>query len=103
MYELLSTTSYIVRFIICYKTIEAVPIFKSPLLGIIFAQAVPIYSVMLLISYEIVGRVFKYRRGTDLVLGVLLYALVYIPLALLLWGILLILTWAKTLPVQSAI
>lgn len=100
MYKLLSTASYIGRFIICYMTIEAIPIFKNGLFAITIVQVVPVYSIMLGISYTIVGRVFGYRSGSDPTLGVLLYAFVYIPLALLLWGILALLTAIKVLPIS---
>jgi len=99
MYRLLSKISLIVRFIICYFTIEAVPIFQSELWTVILAQAVPVYSILLAISYAIVGSVFKYERGSFPKLGVLLYFVVYIPLVLLLWGVLTLLTALGVLPI----
>lgn len=98
MYRLLSRVSLIVRFIICYFTIEAVPIFESELWTIILAQTVPVYSFLLAISYAIVGGVFGYERGSAPELGVLLYFIVYIPLVLLLWGVLALLTEIGVLP-----
>lgn len=99
MYRLLSKISLIVRFAICYFTIEAIPIFQSELWTVIFAQTVPVYSILLAISYAIVGGVFKYERGSFPELGVFLYFIVYIPLVLLLWGILALLTALGTLPI----
>jgi len=82
---------------VCFITIEAVPIFKSNILGLLFGQIIPIYSIIMLISYAIVSKF--YQRGDAPVFGVILYAIVYIPLALLLWGILSLLTFIKVLPV----
>ena len=97
IYKLIGTVSYAVRFYVCFITIEAVPIFKSNILGLLFGQIIPIYSIIMLISYAIVSKF--YQRGDAPVFGVILYAIVYIPLALLLWGILSLLTFIKVLPV----
>ncbi len=100
MYRLLSKASYIVRFIICYFTIDAIPIFQSDIWAYIFAQTVPVYGLLLAISYAVVGGVFKYERGSAPEFGVLLYFIVYIPLALLLWGFLALLTAIGVLPIN---
>ena len=96
MYKLFSKISYAIRFYICFITIEAVPIFKSNLVGLIFGQVFPMYVILMLISYTTVSLI--YERGSAPALGVILYAVVYIPLALLLWGILSLLTFIGILP-----
>lgn len=98
MYRILSSASFIVRFAICYVTIEAVPIVESELMTIILAQAIPTYTVLRIISYGIVSAL-GYERGSAPGLGVFLYFIVYLPLALLLWLTLLLLTWLNVLPI----
>jgi hypothetical protein len=92
MYSILSFASFILRFWLCYITIEAVPIFSSELLGLIVGQVVPVYSAMLIISYFIVGNVLGYKKGNDPLWGVFLYFVVYVVLTLVLWVLLQILT-----------
>lgn len=93
MYKIASLVSFIIRAYICYLTIETVPIFQNEYIGWVFGQIVSLYTILWFISYLVVNRVFGYRRGEAPVLGVLLYAIVYIPLSLLLW----LLLWALTL------
>lgn len=96
-YKIVSKISYAIRFYICFITIEAVPIFKSDLVGLIAGQVFPTYGILMLISYAIVGII--YERGSAPVFGVISYFVMYIPLALLLWGVLLSLTFLKILPI----
>ena len=52
----------------------------------------------MVISYFIVGNVFKYERGSMPELGVILYFVTYVVLALITWGILALLTAVGVLP-----
>ena len=97
MYKIFSKISYIVRFCICFVTIEAVPIYKSDLIGLIFGQVFPTYVILLLISYAIVGIIYK--KGSEPTLGVILYFIVYVSLVAILWIILALLTQFRILPV----
>ena len=98
MYKEASAISYAVRFYICYLTIDAVPIFESDELTWLLGQIISIYTLFYFISYAAVGAL-GYRRGDAPVFGVVLYALIYIPLALLTWLILLALTKIGWLPI----
>ncbi len=97
-YEIARLLSWIIRWVICYFTIETTPIFQNSLIAYGVDQIISLYTVLWFVSYTIVGRVFNYKSGSDPVLGVMLYAIVYIPLALLTWGILAILTALGVLP-----
>lgn len=98
MYRLLSGLSYITRFVLCYFTIETTPIFANSLIAWGVDQMISIYFVLLVISYFIVGNVFKYERGSVPELGVILYFVTYVVLALITWGILWLLTAVGVLP-----
>lgn len=98
MYRLWSGFSYITRFVLCYFTIETTPIFANSLIAWGIDQMITIYTVLLIISYFIVGNVFKYERGSMPELGVILYFATYVVLALVLWGILALLTAVGILP-----
>jgi hypothetical protein len=91
--------SLAIRVVICFYTIETTPIFANKTLGWVFGQIISIYYVMLLISFFIVGSVFKYKRGSDPILGVMLYGVVYIVITLVMWGVLAFLTLLGVLPV----
>ncbi len=98
MYQFLSGFSYIVRFILCYFTIETTPIFANSLLAWGVDQMISIYFVLMVFSYLIVGNVFKYERGSMPELGVVLYFFTYVILALITWGVLALLTAVGILP-----
>lgn len=97
-YRIARTLSWILRWIICYFTIETTPIFENSLVAYGVDQIISLYTILWFISYSIVGGVFKYERGSEPVIGVILYAIVYIPLALFTWGILALLTAIGVLP-----
>ena len=97
-YETARLLSWITRWVICYFTIETTPIFKNSFIAYGLDQIISLYTILWFISYSIVGNVFHYRRGSDPVLGVILYAIVYIPLSLLTWGILAVMTALGVLP-----
>ncbi|OGL23629.1 hypothetical protein A2791_02195 [Candidatus Saccharibacteria bacterium RIFCSPHIGHO2_01_FULL_46_30] len=97
-YEIARVLSWIIRWVICYFTIETTPIFENSLIAYGVDQIISLYTVLWFVSYTIVGRVFNYKSGSAPVLGVMLYAIIYIPLALLTWGILAILTALGVLP-----
>ena len=90
--------SFVVRATLCYFTIETTPIFANSLIAWGVDQIISIYTILLIISYFVVGRVFNYERGSAPELGVILYFITYVPLALILWGILALLTAVGVLP-----
>lgn len=98
-YQITRLVSLAVRWLICYFTIETTPIFESSLVAYGVDQIISLYTVLWFVSYTIVGIGFGYRRGSEPVLGAILYAIVYILLALLTWGILAALTWLGVIPI----
>ena len=98
-YKTTRTLSQSIRWLLCFFTIEATPIFANSLIAYGIDQTISIYSILWLISYMIVGRVFGYKRGDDPALGSILYFIVHVILALITWGVLTILTAAKIIPV----
>jgi len=97
-YLFLSTVSFILRFVLCYFTIETVPIFESDLIGIIFGQIISIYVVLRIVAYWMVGALFNYRKGDSPELGVLMYGVVHVALVLVTWAVLALLTLFGVLP-----
>ncbi len=98
MYQEASFISFVVRAGICYLTIETTPIFANELVQWHIGQIISIYTIMWFVSYAIVSKI-GYSRGDAPVLGVMLYAAVYIPLVLLVWLVLWLLTLAGLLPI----
>ena len=99
MYQFVSLISFIIRAGIYYLAIGTTPVFANESIEWIVGQIIPIHAILWLISYTTVGRGFGYNRGDDPVLGVVLYAIVYIPLILFLWGVLWLLTLVHILPI----
>ena len=98
MYKELSKISCIIRFYICYLTIEARPIFDESGLSWLVWQIIPIYTLFYLISYRIVGKL-GYKRGDNPVLGQFYTYVIYVALAVFVWFILLALTAMGWLPI----
>lgn len=97
-YKIAKLLSWIIRWVICYFTIETTPIFENSFVAYGVDQIISLYTILWFISYSVVGGIFRYERGSDPVLGVFLYAIVYIPLALIAWGVLALLTVVGVLP-----
>lgn len=98
-YQIARLLSLAIRWFICYLTIETTPIFENSLVAYGVDQIISLYTVLWFVSYTIVGVGFGYRRGSEPVIGVILYAIVYILLALLTWGILAGLTLLGVIPI----
>ena len=98
MYKIFSMMSLLIRAVICYFTIETTPVFENSLIAYGVDQIVSLYSIMWLISYAIVGRVFGYQRSDDPTLGAILYFFVYTVVAMVTWGILALLTFFDIIP-----
>ena len=88
MYSIFRTISYLIRFTVCYFTIDRIPIFKNESIGWMITQYISIYCILWLISYKIVGNIYK--RGDNPVMGTMLYAIIYVVLILPIWGILIL-------------
>lgn len=92
LYRLVSATSLLVRFYLCYITIEQLPIFASNEFNIIVGQIVSVYSVFWAISYIATG-IISHRLGIENPTGrSILYFMVYLIPVSIYWLVLLILT-----------
>jgi len=91
--------SLAIRFVICYFTIETVPIFSDEIFNEFWGQVVPIYSILLFIGRRIT-RLFYDKRYDSPYKGLTIYFIVHVILALVLWGVLAILTAQGKLPIS---
>lgn len=101
MYSIVSTISILLRFLICYFTIEQSPIFANQGVEWLFGQIVSIYAIFRLICYPIVGNLAtKYDIESSTAKSVM-YFFLYLPVAGVYWIVLLLLTHVfQVLPVN---
>jgi hypothetical protein len=97
LYPLVRTASLLIRWWVCYLTIENVPIFENELIGWVVGQIISLYTIMWAISYFIVGRF--YQRGESPAFGAVAYFFVYMVVALIVWLLLMLLTWLGVFPI----
>ena len=97
MYKFVSTVSFLIRFYLCYCTIDTIPILKNPLLNSILLEVISIYSILMVISRSTVGTF--YRKGENAIFGVIAYFFIYIIYLGITYSILLFLTWLNILPI----
>ena len=101
MYPIVSTLSILLRFYLCYVTIEQLPIFANDTINWIVGQIISIYTIFRLICYPIVGRISQQFDIRSATVKSILYFILYIPLAGIYWLILLLLTHViGVLPIQ---
>ena len=94
MYQVVSYLSLIIRFWLCYITIETLPIFSNEAIEWVLGQIISIYTVFRLICYPIVGVLSKRIGIESPTAKSIMYFILYLPLAGIYWVILLILTHA---------
>jgi hypothetical protein len=99
MYPIIRSASLLIRWWICYLTIENVPIFENETVGWMVGEIISIYTIMWAISYFIVGRF--YERGDSPIFGALAYFFVYLVVALVVWLLMLFFTWIDVLPITT--
>lgn len=97
MYQLFSLISFLIRAYLCYCTIDNIPILANPLLDNILGEVISLYTILWAISYFIVGRF--YDKGSNPILGVTFYFIVYIVVLGIVYLILLFLTFIGVLPI----
>ena len=96
LYLFVSTISFIVRAFLCYISIDTIPIFKNHIANNIFLEVISLYTLLMIISRNIVG--IFYRRGENPPLGALEYFFVYIVVLGVLFCLMLLLTMIGILP-----
>lgn len=92
VYPIVSSLSFIIRFWLCYITIEAVPIFSNEAVGWVLGQVLSIYTIFRLICYPIVGVIAGIIEVESPTAKSIMYFLLYLPLIGIYWLVLLFLT-----------
>ncbi len=92
MYQVVSSLSLVIRFWLCYITIETLPIFSDESIEWILGQIISIYTIFRLICYPVVGKISRKTEIKSPTVKSILYFALYFPLAGIYWLILLILT-----------
>lgn len=102
-YKTVKIISYIIRFLLCYFTIEKVPIFENETIQWIYSVtfASLLYTAFVGICYPIVGVFSKRYKIQSSAVKSGMYLLLYIPLSLIVYIVLLILTKKGTLPIPQ--
>ena len=102
LYSFISFISFIIRYLICYFTIDSFPIFESEasqtLWSAIFGGV--IYAILRLICYPIVGVISRKYNVQSSAIRSALYFVLYLPLVGITYAILLFLTHLEILPIQ---
>lgn len=100
LYGLLSTISFIVRWVFCYCTIGQIDIFGDPVLNFIIPDGL-IYVALLYVSYWTVKMVVVNKlRIQDKYIKCIAYFIFYFPWVLIMWGALAFFSWANVLPIS---
>ncbi len=100
MYYLIKIASFLFRLALCTVTVNLIPIFSSTdLVESIISEAIPIHSIMMLVSYKIT-RIFYNPKYDPKEQGSIIYFFIYVlvVLPLTIW-ILLDLTKKGMLPI----
>lgn len=105
LYSLISLISIAIRYFLCFFTIERFPIFESEAAQTLWSALFGwvIYAVFQGICYPLVGTISRKYQIHSSAFRSLLYFLLYIPLVLIAWVVLLLLTRFHVLPIQSAL
>ncbi len=105
LYRIVSTISFITRYLLCVFTIEKVDIFKDTGAQILwsFVFGGVLYSVFNLICFPIVGAVSQKLGFESSAFKSFLYFVLYLPLIFVTYGILLLLTHFGVLPISLPI
>lgn len=104
-YRIVSTISFIVRYLLCFFTIEAVDIFADAGAQVLwsFVFGGVLYFIFNLICFPIVGAVSQKWCIESSAFKSFLYFVLYLPLIGLTYGILLLLTHFGVLPISLPI
>lgn len=97
MYKLISTASFLIRFYICYCTIDKIPILKNPILNTILLEVISIYTILMIVSRAIVG--IFYTKGQNPTFGAIAYFFIYLICLAIAYAILWGLTYIEVLPI----
>ena len=100
MYPIVSRLSFLIRFLLCFVTIERLPIFANEDLNWLLGQVLSIYTIFWLICYIAVGEISSRFDMRDATTKSILYFILYLPLIGSYWLILTVLTYFNVLPIS---
>jgi hypothetical protein len=100
MYPIVSRLSFLIRFLLCFVTIERLPIFANEGINWLLGQALSIYTIFWLICYTAVGVLSSRFDIQDATAKSILYFLLYLPLIGIYWLTLSLLTFLHILPIS---
>lgn len=98
MYPLVSRISFIIRFLICWGTIERYPIFDNETIQWLVGQVLSIYTILRLICYVITWSITKKYLIKSPIRKSTIYFWIYLILTLITYLLLLLLTKCHILP-----
>lgn len=97
MYKFVSAISFLIRFYLCYCTIDKISILKNPWLNSILLEVILIYTILMVVTRATVG--IFYTKGENATFGAIAYFFIYLIYLSITYLILLGLTWLKILPI----
>ena len=105
LYRIVSTISFIARYLLCFFTIEAVDIFADAGAQVLWSFVFDgvLYSVFNLICFPLVGAISQKIGFESSAFKSFLYFVLYLPLIGLTYRILLLLTHFGVLPISLPI
>ena len=98
MHKILSELSFLIRMYLCYLTIDKIPILSNQLLNYILLETISLYTILRLISYYEVNRM--YNGEVETISGTITYFFVYIFNLGIMYVLLLLCTKIGLLPIN---
>lgn len=105
LYKIVKVISFVLRYLLCYITIEKIPIFESETAQWFWSAlfGCVIYSILLAVCYPLVGFISKKICIESSFAKSILYFILYLPLVLITYLVLLCFTRFGMLPISAEI
>ena len=100
-YKIVRSISQLLRFCLCYATIEQLPLFANEGATWLFGQIISIYTIFRLICYPTVGVLSRKWGIENPIARSIMYFIMYLPLIGIYWVVLRLLTWIGILPIYA--
>lgn len=104
-YKIVKVISFVLRYLLCYFTIEKIPIFESETVQWFWSALFGgvIYSILLAVCYPLAGFISKKFCIESSSVKSILYFILYLPLVLITYLVLLCFTRFGMLPISAEI
>lgn len=99
LYPLVRSLSLLIRVYLCYITIDNIPIIENPLLNEIFLEVFSMYWLLWFFTYFTNRKIINALDITSSTTRALIYFVIYCIYLFVLYGILVLLTNIKILPI----